>query len=98
MQRWANPTPCNGLLSGSTWLGELEAFLRQAFAETEDGVSLANLREKVRFLTEERDRLLKELDAEKARAHRLAAANDEVSGRLSAVMVTLKDLMPANPG
>jgi hypothetical protein len=76
---------------------ELEAFLRQAFAETEDGVSLANLREKVRFLTEERDRLIKELDAEKARAHRLAAANDEVSGRLGAVMVTLKDLMPANP-
>jgi hypothetical protein len=76
---------------------ELEAFLRQAFAETEDGVSLANLREKVRFLTEERDRLLEELDSEKARARRLAAANDEVSGRLSAVMVTLKDLMPANP-
>jgi hypothetical protein len=76
---------------------ELEAFLRQAFAETEDGVSLTSLREKVRFLTEERDRLIKELDAEKARAHRLAAANDEVSGRLSAVMVTLKDLMPANP-
>jgi hypothetical protein len=55
------------------------------------------LREKVGFLTEERDRLIKELDAEKARAQRLAAANDEVSGRLGAVMVTLKDLMPANP-
>ena len=76
---------------------ELEAFLRQVFAETEDGASLASLREKARFLIEERDRLLKELDAEKARAHRLAAANDEVSGRLTAVMVTLKDLMPANP-
>jgi hypothetical protein len=55
------------------------------------------LREKVRFLTEERDRLLKELNAERARAHRLAAANKDVSGRLTAVMVTLKDLMPANP-
>ncbi|MGE3528001.1 MAG: DUF4164 family protein [Methyloceanibacter sp.] len=76
---------------------ELEAFLRQTFAETEDGISLAGLREKVRFLTEERDRLLKELDAERARAHRLAAANEEVSGRLSAMMVTLKDLMPATP-
>jgi hypothetical protein len=76
---------------------ELEAFLRQTFAETEDGVSLASLHEKVRFLTEERDRLLKELDAERARAHRLAAANEDVSGRRSAVMVTLKDLMPANP-
>ncbi len=29
---------------------------------------------------------------------RLKAANEEVSGRLEAVMVTLKDLMPAVPG
>ncbi len=76
---------------------QLEGFLRQAFAEAEDGVSLAALREQVQFLTEERDRLLRELDAEKRRARRLTAANDEVSGRLAAVMVTLKDLMPAIP-
>jgi hypothetical protein len=76
---------------------QLETFLRQAFAEAEDGVSLAALREQVQFLTEERDRLLRELDAEKNRAHRLAAANEEVSGRLTAVMITLKDLMPAAP-
>jgi uncharacterized protein DUF4164 len=74
---------------------QLETFLRQAFAEAEDGVSLAALREQVQFLTEERDRLLRELDAEKNRARRLAAANEEVSGRLTAVMITLKDLMPA---
>ena len=76
---------------------QLEIFLRQAFAEAEDGVSLAGLREQVRFLTEERDRLLRELDAERARARGLSAANEEVSGRLEAVMVSLKDLMPANP-
>ena len=55
------------------------------------------MREQVRFLTEERDRLLLELDAERSRVGRLAAANEEVSGRLTAVMVTLKDLMPATP-
>jgi uncharacterized protein DUF4164 len=76
---------------------QLETFLRQAFAEAEDGLSLAALREQVKFLTEERDQLLSDLDAEKSRARRLAAANEEVSGRLAAVMVTLKDLMPVNP-
>jgi hypothetical protein len=76
---------------------QLETFLRQAFAEAEDGVSLAALREQVKFLTEERDRLLHDLDAEKSRVRRLAAANEEVSGRLAAVMVTLKDLMPVTP-
>ena len=76
---------------------QLETFLRQAFAEAEDGVSLAALREQVQFLTEERDRLLRELDAEKNRGRRLAAANEEVSGRLTAVMITLKDLMPVAP-
>jgi hypothetical protein len=76
---------------------ELESFLRQAFAAAEDGVSLAGLREQVHFLTEERDRLRQEIDAERARARRLAAANDEVSGRLTAMMTTLQDLMPANP-
>jgi uncharacterized protein DUF4164 len=74
---------------------QLETFLRQAFAEAEDGVSLAALREQVQFLTEERDRLLRELDAEKNRVRRLSAANEEVSDRLAAVMITLKDLMPA---
>jgi len=76
---------------------QLETFLRQAFAQAEDGVSLAALREQVKFLTEERDRLIRDLDAEKNRVRRLAAANDEVSGRLDAVMVTLKDLMPVTP-
>jgi hypothetical protein len=72
--------------------------LRQVFAEAEDGVSVAALQEQIRFLTKERDRLLRDLDAEKSRVRRLKTANEEVSGRLEAVMVTLKDLMPAVPG
>jgi hypothetical protein len=76
---------------------ELEALLREACAEAEDGVSLVGLREQVRFLTGERDRVLLELEAERTRVGRLTAANEEVSGRLAAVMVTLKDLMPATP-
>ena len=77
---------------------QLETFLRQVFNEAEHGVSVAALKEQVRFLTEERDRLLRDLDAEKNRVRRLKTANDEVSDRLAAVIVTLKDLMPAVPG
>ena len=68
------------------------------FAEAEGGVSIAELREQVRFLNEERDRLLTDLDAERNRVRRLKAANEEVSDRLEAVMMTLKDMMPAVPG
>jgi uncharacterized protein DUF4164 len=76
----------------------LEIFLQQAFAERDEGVSIAALQEQVRFLTEERDQLLNDLDAERKRVRHLKAANDEVSDRLEAVMVTLKDMMPAMPG
>ncbi|HSH63510.1 DUF4164 family protein [Methyloceanibacter sp.] len=79
-------------------LGQLEGFLREVFAEQEGGVSIAALKEQVRFLTEERDRLLHDLDVERNRARRLAAANDEVSDRLEAVVSTIKELMPASPG
>ncbi|HSD93020.1 MAG TPA: DUF4164 family protein [Methyloceanibacter sp.] len=77
---------------------QLESFLRQVFTEGDEAVSVAALKEQLRFLTEERDRLLSDLDAERSRSRRLKAANEEVSGRLEAVMVTLKDLMPAVPG
>jgi outer membrane protein TolC len=81
-----------------TAVDQLESFLRQVFADAEDGVSVAALTEQIRFLTEERDRLLRDLDAEKNRVRRLKTANKEVSDRLEALMVTLKDLMPAVPG
>jgi predicted nuclease with TOPRIM domain len=77
---------------------QLETFLRQVFDGAEDGVSVAALKEQIRFLTEERDRLLGDLDAEKGRVRRLKTANEEVSDRLEALMSTLKDLMPAVPG
>ena len=77
---------------------QLETFLRQVFADAEDGVSVAELKEHLRFLSDERDRLLLDLDAEKNRVRRLKAANEEVSDRLEALMETLKDLMPAVPG
>jgi hypothetical protein len=81
-----------------TAVDQLESFLRQVFTEADEEVSVAALNDQMRFLTEERDRLLSDLDAERNRARRLKAVNEEVSGRLEAVMVTLKDLMPAVPG
>ena len=77
---------------------ELQIFLGSVFVEGEGGVSIATLKEQVRLLTEERDRLLVELDAEKSRVRRLMDANDEVSERLETVMGTLKEIMPAVPG
>jgi hypothetical protein len=79
-------------------LDALETFLQQVLAEPKEGVSLAALQEQVHFLTDERDQLLLDLEAERKNVRRLKAANDEVSDRLEAVMVTLKDMMPAMPG
>jgi flagellar motility protein MotE (MotC chaperone) len=79
-------------------LDELEGHLKQAFAEDDGDTSIAVLKEQIRFLTEERDQLLADLEAERARIRRLKSANDEVSGRLEVVMGTLKDMMPAMPG
>jgi len=79
-------------------LGELERHLKQAFAHGDGDASVAVLKEELRFLTEERDQLLDDLEAERSRVRRLKAANDEVSGRLEVVMGTLKHIMPAMPG
>ncbi|HET9572749.1 MAG: DUF4164 family protein [Actinomycetota bacterium] len=79
-------------------LDELEGFLQQILADSEGDKSVASLQEQLRKLTEERDRLRHDLDAERNRVRRLKAANEEVSGRLEAVMVTLKHMMPAVPG
>jgi len=79
-------------------LDELEGFLQHLTADSQGDKSLASLQEQLRKLTEERDRLRLDLDAERNRVRRLKAANEEVSGRLEAVMVTLKHMMPAVPG
>jgi|KBSSwiStaDraftv2_1062776.scaffolds.fasta_scaffold1456322_1 chromosome segregation ATPase len=77
---------------------QLEILLSGVFADAEGGGSIAELKDQVHLLSQERERLLADLDAERNRVRRLKAANEEVSGRLEAVMVTLKDLMPAVPG
>jgi len=77
---------------------QLERFLQDVFAQPEQNISVAALQEQLRSLAEERDQLQRELDAERMRTRRLKAANEEVSGRLEAVMGRLKDLIPAVPG
>lgn len=77
---------------------QLEVLLSGVFADAEGGGSIAELKDQVHLLSQERERLLADLDAERNRVRRLKAANEEVSGRLEAVMVTLKKLMPAVPG
>jgi chromosome segregation ATPase len=61
----------------------------------EDIQSVAALREQVRTLTTDNDRLKQELEDERHRAQRLEAANDEVSDRLEALTGTLKTIVPA---
>ena len=70
----------------------IERFLGQLFEDRDAG---AKLKEQLRALTDERNRLAAELDAERGRARRLEAANSEFSGRLEAVMGTLRDMAPA---
>ena len=82
----------------NTALDELESHLQRVFAKDDGEVSIAGLKEQIRFLTEERDQLLVDLEAERSRVRRLKAANDEVSGRLDNVVGTIKDIVPAMPG
>jgi hypothetical protein len=79
-------------------LDELEGHLKQVLTEADGEASIPFLKEQIRFLIEERDQLLDDLEAERLRIRRLKAANDEVSSRLEVVMGTLKDMMPAMPG
>lgn len=76
----------------------LENRLQKVFAEGEGNDSVGILNEQIRFLTDERDQLLMDLESERSRIRRLKAANDEVSGRLEAMVGTVKDLMPAMSG
>ena len=79
-------------------LDVLESFSSHIFAKGEGGVSVAALQQQVHLLNDERDRLLQELDTERARVRRLEAANDEVSDRLETAVGTLREIMPAMPG
>lgn len=73
---------------------KLEDRLQQVFAAEDGDVSGAALKQELRYLTEERDQLLADLEAERNRVRRLKAANDEVSGRLESVMGTIRGMMP----
>lgn len=77
---------------------ELENYARQVFAAGEGAISVADMKEQLRYLAEERDQLLRDLDAERERVRRLTVANEEVSGRLETVMGTLREMLPSVPG
>ena len=64
----------------------------------EDIQAVAALREQVRALTDERDRLRNELETERGRVRRLEAANDEVSDRLEALSGALKSVWSERSG
>ena len=75
----------------------LEGHLARVLADDPKAAQSAEIlqvRDQVKLLTEERDQLLSDLEAERARVQRLRAANAEVSERLNAVMKALKDMAP----
>ena len=87
------------LCGSASAVDSLERFLGQLFEDRDLG---AKLKEQLRALTDERnrlaaerDRLAAELDHERGRARRLEDANSEVSGRLELVMGTLREMAPA---
>jgi hypothetical protein len=82
-------------------LEALEGHLGRVLADDRgqaESAELLELREQVKFLTDERDQLLADLEAERTRVRRLKAANEDVSDRLDAVVGALKDMAPAMEG
>ncbi len=75
----------------------LEDLLGPTLIGAETGESIDALKEHIKTLTEERDRLAKELEEARARSRRLESANDEVSGRLESLMTSLKQDLTASP-
>lgn len=93
--------PSDPLARFDAALDVLEGHLAQVLADDRGKVpsaEIVELREQVKFLTEERDQLVADLAAERNRAQRLKAANDDVAERLDAVMRALKDIAPAMQG
>ena len=73
----------------------LEDLLKQKLSDDDDSETVASLQEKVRRLTDERDHLLQEVEALQARVRRLESVNDEISGRITSLMTSLEDNIPA---
>lgn len=93
--------PSDPLARFDAALDALEGNVARVLADDQGQVQSAEileLREQVKFLTDERDQLLADLEAERTRVRRLKAANEEVSGRLDAVVGALKDMSPAMQG
>ena len=93
--------PSDPLARFDAALDVLEVHLAQVLADDRGkapSAEIVELREQVKFLTEERDQLVADLASERNRAQRLKAANDEVAERLDAVMRALKDIAPAMQG
>lgn len=93
--------PTDSLARFDAAMDALEGHLGRVFAEDgakADAEELTSLQNQVKYLTEERDQLLADLEAERARVRRLKAANEEVSDRLQAVTGALKDMAPAMQG
>lgn len=90
--------PSDPLARFDAALDALEGNLAQILADDQGQVQSAEileLREQVKFLTDERDQLLSDLETERTRVRRLKTANEEVSDRLDAVMGVLRDMAPA---
>ena len=93
--------PSDPLARFDAALEVLEGHLARVLANDRNAVQSAEileLRDQVKFLTDERDQLLSDLEAERARIQRLKGANEEVSERLDAVMRALKDIAPEMQG
>jgi len=97
-QSMMNLDPSDPLARFDAALAALEGNLSRVLTGDKNKVQsseILELREQIRFLTEERDQLLADLEAERARVRRLKAANEDVSGRLDAVIGTLRGMAPA---
>jgi hypothetical protein len=93
--------PSDPLARFNAALEVLEGHLARVLADDRNAVQsteILELRDQVKFLTDERDQLLSDLEAERVRIQRLKAANEEVSDRLDAVMRALKDMTPEMQG
>lgn len=76
----------------------LEDLLGPHLGSIEGVKSVDALKEQIRVLTDERDRLARELEDLRRRARQLESANDEVSGRLDTLMTSLKQDLAVTPG
>lgn len=76
-------------------LAALEAAIERRL---DDDRSLGSLEDEIARVGEDRSRLARDLDDERARAGRLEDTNREVSRRLVSAMETIRSVLEANSG